>query len=55
MPNSVTRFYNKKAWPLPEIIELIRHERGRKVDPVLVDILLNNLDAFVAIRDTYPD
>jgi response regulator RpfG family c-di-GMP phosphodiesterase len=45
----------KKAWPLPEIIELIRHERGQHFDPVLADILLNNLDAFLAIRDAYPD
>lgn len=45
----------KKAWPLPEIIELIRSERGQQFDPVLADILLNNLDAFLAIRDAYPD
>lgn len=45
----------KKAWPLPEIIELIRQERGQQFDPALVDILLNNLDAFLAIRDAYPD
>ena len=45
----------KKAWPLPEIIELIRRERGQHFDPTLVDILLNNLDAFLAIRDAYPD
>lgn len=45
----------KKAWPLPQIIELIRQERGQQFDPALVDILLNNLDAFLAIRDAYPD
>ena len=45
----------KKAWPLPEIIELIRQERGQQFDPALADILLNNLDAFLAIRDAYPD
>lgn len=45
----------KKAWPLPEIIELIHRERGQHFDPTLVDILLNNLDAFLAIRDAYPD
>ncbi|MDP2714835.1 response regulator [Rheinheimera sp.] len=45
----------KKAWPLDEIIELIRRERGQHFDPALADILLNNLDAFVAIRDAYPD
>ena len=45
----------KKAWPLTQIIELIRTERGQHFDPALADILLNNLDAFLAIRDAYPD
>ena len=45
----------KKAWPLAQIIELIRTERGQHFDPALADILLNNLDAFLAIRDAYPD
>ncbi|MBJ91917.1 MAG: phosphodiesterase [Alteromonadaceae bacterium] len=45
----------KKAWPLPDIIELIRQERGQQFDPALADILLNNLDDFLAIRDAYPD
>ena len=45
----------KKAWPLDDIIELIRRERGQHFDPTLADILLNNLDAFIAIRDAYPD
>ncbi|MEO3678153.1 DUF3369 domain-containing protein [Rheinheimera fenheensis] len=45
----------KKAWPLEQIIELIRTERGQQFDPALVDILLNNLEAFLAIRDAYPD
>jgi response regulator RpfG family c-di-GMP phosphodiesterase len=45
----------KKAWPLDDIIELIRRERGQQFDPALADILLNHLDAFLAIRDAYPD
>lgn len=45
----------KKAWPLDDIIELIRAERGQHFDPTLADILLKNLDAFLAIRDAYPD
>jgi response regulator RpfG family c-di-GMP phosphodiesterase len=45
----------KKAWPLPDIIELIRQERGQQFDPALADILLNNLDDFLTIRDAYPD
>ena len=45
----------KKAWPLDKILELIKSERGRHFDPVLVDLMLANLDAFLAIRDTYKD
>lgn len=45
----------KKAWPLDKILELIKAERGRHFDPALVDLMLSNLDAFLAIRDTYKD
>lgn len=45
----------KKAWPLADIIALIKKERGQHFEPKLVDILLNELDAFLAIRDAYPD
>ena len=45
----------KKAWPMDKVLELIRTERGQHFDPTLVDILLNNLDAFLTIRDAFPD
>lgn len=45
----------KPAWPLSKIIELIRAERGHHFDPQLVDIMLVNIDQFLAIRDQYPD
>ncbi|MBZ9611251.1 response regulator [Rheinheimera maricola] len=45
----------KKAWPLNDIIELIAAESGQHFDPALADILLKHLDAFLAIRDAYPD
>lgn len=45
----------KDAWAMDDVIELIRHERGNHFDPDLVDILIDNLPAFVAIRKQFPD
>lgn len=45
----------KPAWPLDEVLALIRRERGNHFDPELVDILLDNLDDFLRIRDQFPD
>ena len=45
----------KKAWPLEEVLELIKDEKAKHFDPNLVDILLNNLDDFLLIRDKYKD
>jgi response regulator RpfG family c-di-GMP phosphodiesterase len=39
----------KKAWELDQIIEYFREQRGCHFDPVLVDILLDNLDEITAI------
>ncbi|SFB78019.1 DUF3369 domain-containing protein [Pseudoalteromonas denitrificans] len=45
----------KKAWPLEKIIKLLKEERGKHFDPHLIDIFLNELDLFLAIRDRFPD
>jgi HD-GYP domain-containing protein (c-di-GMP phosphodiesterase class II) len=45
----------KKAWELDRIIKLFQEERGQHFDPKLVDILLDNLDEFLVIRDRYKD
>ncbi len=45
----------KEAWVLDDILELIRRERGRHFDPRLVDLLLENLDDFLAINRRFPD
>lgn len=34
---------------------LIQEEKGRHFDPELVELMLANLDGFLAIRDTYRD
>jgi response regulator RpfG family c-di-GMP phosphodiesterase len=45
----------KKAWPLNDILELSREERGRHFDPVLVDILFGNLEEFLIIKESLAD
>jgi len=45
----------KKAWKLEKITTLFKEERGKHFDPKLVDIFLDNLDAFLTIRDKFKD
>ena len=45
----------KKAWELPEILELFKQERGKQFDPVLVDIFLDHFDEFTKIHQTLCD
>jgi HD-GYP domain-containing protein (c-di-GMP phosphodiesterase class II) len=45
----------KKAWELDRIVELVRTERGKHFDPDLARIFLENVDAFVEIRNQYKD
>lgn len=45
----------KKAWELEPILALLKEERGKHFDPVLVDIFFNHLNEFLAIRDAYTD
>ncbi|PKM67723.1 MAG: hypothetical protein CVU95_06505 [Firmicutes bacterium HGW-Firmicutes-2] len=47
---STDRVY-KKAWPLERIVDLLKKERGEHFDPKLVDIMLENIHAFIDIRD----
>ncbi len=45
----------KKAWPLNDVIQLIKDERGKHFDPKLVDLFVANLDKFNKIRLAYVD
>lgn len=45
----------KHAWPLEEVLDLFRKERGRHFDPLLTDLFLDNLDKVLAIRDKFCD
>lgn len=45
----------KKAWEDDKIFTLIREERAEQFDPKLVDIFLDHLDEFIAIREKFKD
>lgn len=45
----------KAAWPMDDVIELVKREKGCHFDPDLVDILIENLPEFIAIREQFPD
>lgn len=45
----------KKAWPLEEAVDLIRANRGKHFDPELADLFLDDVGAFVAIKNAYQD
>jgi response regulator RpfG family c-di-GMP phosphodiesterase len=45
----------KKAWRLDDILDLLKREKGEHFDPDLVDLLLDNLSEFLAIRDSLVD
>jgi response regulator RpfG family c-di-GMP phosphodiesterase len=45
----------KRAWPIDAVMAYIGRERGSHFDPRLVDILTDQLDVFVAVREQYPD
>ncbi len=51
----LSRRVYKEPWPLDEVLDYIRQEQGEMFDPRMADILLRERDAFVAIRQQYPD
>ena len=45
----------KRAWPLENVLNLFREERGEHFEAKLVDILLDNVDEFIKIKEEYED
>ncbi|MEY8414976.1 HD domain-containing phosphohydrolase [Tissierella praeacuta] len=45
----------KKPWVMNDILEYFKKERGKHFDPKLVDILFDNLEEFLEIREKYSD
>ena len=45
----------KKAWRDEDIFKLLKEQKEKHFDPLLVDIFLNNVDDFKKIRDKYKE
>ncbi len=45
----------KEAWDDERIFKMFKEERGEHFDPKLIDIFFENLDEFLAIRDSMQD
>lgn len=45
----------KKPWILNDILAYFKEERGKQFDPKLVDILFENLDEFLEIKEKFSD
>ncbi|SDN74491.1 Response regulator c-di-GMP phosphodiesterase, RpfG family, contains REC and HD-GYP domains [Paenibacillus sp. yr247] len=45
----------KKAWELDRVLDLLKTERGRHFDPVIVDLFLQHLDEFLVIKELYKE
>ena len=48
------RIYKEK-WGITRVLKLIKDQRGSRFDPNLVDIFLENIDAFIEINNRYPE
>jgi response regulator RpfG family c-di-GMP phosphodiesterase len=45
----------KKAWSEEDIFKLLKNEKGKHFDPVLIDLFFENVDKFRKIRNSYKD
>ncbi|HSH51298.1 MAG TPA: HD domain-containing phosphohydrolase, partial [Bacteroidales bacterium] len=45
----------KKPWIIEDILKYFKEEKGKHFDPDLVDILFDNLDEFIAIKEKHDD
>ncbi|MEH7383633.1 HD domain-containing phosphohydrolase [Bacillus sp. JJ1533] len=51
---STDRVY-KQAWKIEEIREYLKSQKGKQFDPKLVEILLENLNEFITIKEAFKD
>ena len=51
---SCKRVY-KDAWELEQILELFREDRGTHFDPLLVTLLMQNLEEFLEVSNLHRD
>ncbi len=43
----------RKAMPDEKVLDIIRSDRGKHFDPILVDLFFEELDTFMAIKESY--
>lgn len=45
----------KDAWPLSQIVDYLKEQRGVQFDPQIIDWVLDNVDEMSKVRALYPD
>ena len=45
----------KKPWELEDVLKYMKEERGKHFDPRLIDIMFENVDEFIRIKNEYKD
>jgi len=45
----------KEAWEIYKVVEFIKENKAKKFDPNLVDLLIDNLDEFIRIKEELKD
>lgn len=45
----------KKAWPLDQILGLLKEEQGKAFEPKLIELFMDNLDKFIEISIKYTE
>jgi putative two-component system response regulator len=45
----------RPAVPIDEALQMMRRDRGAKFDPLLIDLFMDSIDEFIAIREAHPD
>jgi len=50
-----TKRVYKKGWDIDEILTYFKEQSAKQFDPTLVELLLENVDQFLLINDTYQD
>jgi len=43
----------RQAWPVEQVVKHFKDQRGQHFDPVMTDILLDNLDAILKVHEDY--
>jgi len=51
----LSRRVYKNPWKVEDVIDLMKKEKGKHFDPILVDILLENIDEMLEIYENYGD